>query len=109
MRARYWLDFRETTKVVAFAALTIAIVWFCAALPAEAWKTSRGIRGGGFPPLPLVMLISWIAGWFLVLFVKAEDTRVLAPFDFQTLTRLTGAGLIMVGFCIGVLFCLAFR
>jgi hypothetical protein len=105
MRANYWIVFKGPAKIVAFAALSIPIVWFCAQLPPEAWEGGRRRR---FSSLPLVMVISWIVGWFMVWFVKAEDTHVLAPFDFQGLTRVIGAFLIVLGFGIAVLFYLTF-
>lgn len=42
------------------------------------------------------MSFGWIGGWFLMLFVRAEDLHLMAPFDFQGLNRVI-AGLMIIG------------
>ena len=50
------------------------------------------------------MFSSWFGGWFITLFVKAEDLHVLAPVGLQSWCRILGFAMITLGLCLAAFF-----
>jgi hypothetical protein len=93
MKLRWWIEISGKKKLLVFALVILAIAVFCTYLPAEAWR----VRRRQLIPFPITMSLAWIAGWFLLFFVRAEDLHILAPFDYQGATRVLGILLIASG------------
>lgn len=95
MSPHYWIEFRGRRKIALFVVMAALLAAFCFILPPEirsmAFHSPRHITSlGGW------MTIGWLGGWFLMLFVRAEDLHLMAPFDFQGLNRVI-AGLMIFG------------
>ena len=106
MSAHYWIEARAK-RVAVFAAIVVLLALFWFNLPAEV-KGGLGGFGRRVPSLRGLMFLGWIGGWFVLLFVRAEDLNIVSPFDYQGLTRII-AGLMIAGaLVIGGFFSLAF-
>lgn len=99
MSPHYWIEFRGRKKIALFAAAVILFLGFCLILPAEvrsmAFQGPRRITSLG-----AWMSFGWVGGWFLRLFVRAEDLHLSAPFDFQGLSRVIAALMICMALLI---------
>ena len=91
-----------------FVAAIALLAFFWMSLPSE-------IKDMAFRPgrprlfrLPVVMFGGWIAGWFLLLFVRAEDLHVRSPFDYEALKRVVAAVLILIAAAIAVFYAFSF-
>lgn len=69
-----------------FGAILVAVGLFASTLP-EAAKRALFHPSRIASNLPLDAMAAWVAGWFTLLFVKAEDLPVDAPVDVQGVTR----------------------
>jgi hypothetical protein len=108
MSPHYWIEVRSMKKMAVFVAAVIAVAIFWSVLPTEIKEESLRRSSRGVANLPVVMFIGWIGGWFLLLFVRAEDLHITAPFDFQGMTRITAVAMIGVSLLIGGFFSLSF-
>jgi hypothetical protein len=101
MSPHYWIEFRSVKKIALFVCLVglVAIFWFV--LPADAKEVVMRPRRRGIWSLPAMMTVGWIAGWFLLCFVRAEDLHVAAPFNFEALNRVIALALIGAAIAIG--------
>jgi hypothetical protein len=112
MNARYWVEFRGSKKVALFvvAIVALAAFWQTTVQPVlddllrthGSLSISRAARR--VASSSIVMCVTWIAGWFLALFVRAEDQHVVAPFDFQAVVRLIGGFFVMCALAIAAFF-----
>jgi len=87
MKAHYWIEFRGAKQVVLFICAIVLIAVFWGMLPDEITRMTsrRSYRRHNF--VPVLMFMGWIGGWFTLLFVRAEDLHITAPFDYQLLCR----------------------
>jgi hypothetical protein len=106
MSPRYWLEFR-VKKVALFLAALGLIVAFWWIMPAEVQQELFRYRGRRIANLPFLMFLAWLSGWFLILFVRAEDLQVMNPSDIQSWCRAAGALLILASLLIAGFFSMA--
>ncbi len=108
MSARWWIESKDWKKRVLFCALVATAVWLCFSLPAEAYRPIRyGFRRAGIP-LPVLMFISWSAGWFFLLFVRVEDTSMLGPIDYAGRYRFFAMSAILAALILAAVLCFAY-
>jgi hypothetical protein len=100
MSPHYWIEWRRPKKVALFVCLIAVLVIFWMVLPAEAKAVVMHPRRRGIWSLPAMMTVGWIAVWFLLFFVRAEDQHVTAPFNFEALNR--AIALAMIGAAIAI-------
>ena len=84
MSTRWWVESKDWRKVALFTVLLAIAVWLCLSLPSKAYRPiGRTFGRRGIPiPLPVLMLVLWSTGWFFLLFIRVEDTSMLAPTDY---------------------------
>lgn len=95
MSPHYWVEF-PAKKVALFSVVTVAIVGFWTTMPPDVQKELFHFRGRFIGNPPFVMFVTWLGGWFVLLFVRAEDVHVTAPVDIQAWCRVVGAVLVLV-------------
>jgi len=103
MKAHYWIEFRGVKQAVIFICALALLAIFWGVLPDNITRmTSRRLYGRHIV-IPVVMIIAWIGGWFTLLFVRAEDLHITAPFDYQLLCRVIGLSMIFSSIvCAGI-------
>ena len=106
MSPHYWLEFR-VKKVAVFIAAVGLIVAFWWIMRAEIQEELFRYRGRRIANLPFLMFLTWLTGWFLILFVRAEDLQIAAPADIQAWCRAVGVLLILASLLIAGFFSLA--
>lgn len=94
MTPHYWIDMRSVTRVAVFVIAVGLIITFWIALPAEVKSLALRPQRRGVLSLPAMMFVGWLGGWFLLLFVRAEDLHVITPFNYQALNRVIAVLLI---------------
>lgn len=106
MTPRYWIEFRGTKKVGLFVAM-VALLWlFLAKLPGDI--SDAPLHSSRGPRLMSTMVMLWVGGWFLALFVRAEDLDLTTNFDYQTLNRIIGGFMILLALGIAGFFSISF-
>jgi hypothetical protein len=103
----YWIEFRDKKKIALFIAAMVLLGLFWFVLPADLKAVAFSGRRRVFR-LGEMIVVGWIGGWFLLLFVRGEDLRLSAPFDYQSLTRGIGVLMILTSVVLGVIFPLVF-
>ena len=96
----WWIEFRGR-KILLFAAFFVLLMLFLWVLPPEAWR-NRGFGRRGFIPFPVTLSILWLGGWFLALFLQAQDPYVTYGFDYGRLYRAGGIAAAALGLCGGI-------
>lgn len=107
MLKRFWLEF-PPSRIALFVAAAIALGIFWSLLPPEIRQELFADHGRRVGNPPRLMFGCWLTGWFLVLFVRAEDLNILAPIQVQAWCRIGGALLIGAALLIATFFAQAF-
>lgn len=90
MKSHWWLEFKSPARLVVFVVVVALAIALCRQLPPELFAYKRR---AGFNPVAL-MFLTWLAGWFGLLFVKMEDLSMLNPFNYQAALRVLSVVLI---------------
>ena len=69
----------------------------------------RGRGMGGPSDFVMLTFIGWVGGWFLALFVKAEDLNFMTAYPYQSLCRTIAGAMIVIGVASGAFLAFAFR
>jgi hypothetical protein len=100
MNWHWWIEIKSPLRVGLFLAAVALLAIVAWSLPPEAWYPV-GYRRRMFTPAA-AMCCFWLTGWFVLLFVRAEDLNVLHAFNYQKILRSLGVIAILLGFLAGV-------
>jgi len=107
MIPHYWIEV-GAKKIAVFALAVVFIATFWSILPSELRAEMGRHHPRGIANLPFMMFVGWLGGWFMLLFVRAEDLHVTAPIDIQGLVRLIAGAMIVGALAIAGFFSIAF-
>jgi hypothetical protein len=109
MRPHCWIDWRRPKRIAVFAAAVILISIFWSYVAANIQTGNiRGRFVGGPSRFAMYMFVGWVGGWFLGLFVKAEDLNSTTSYPFQSLCHTIAALMVLVGMLSGAFLWIAF-
>ena len=108
MQPHFWIDWKRPVRVVIFVAALVAIACYWSYL---AHTIVGGIRvpHGGPGEFIQIMFIGWVGGWFLALFVRAEDLNLITSYPYESACRAIGGLMILAGIGAGAFLPIAFH
>lgn len=109
MKPHCWIEWRKPRRIAVFVAALVAIAFFWSHVVTGLRDAGAFVgRRGGLSNFVGIMFIGWVGGWFLLLFVRAEDLS-FTSYPYQSACRAIGGLMILAGVASAAFLTLAFK